>query len=113
MSDYYDRQGNPIDDREWSATLRTQEYRRVAKSSVGEYDVSTVWLGLDHGWGDGPPLIFETMVFGTGPMDQECVRYSSEAEARNGHAEMVKRVEFALRCQFADLESATNPDSGA
>lgn len=27
--------------------------------------VSTVFLGLDHQFGDGPPLLFETMVFGS------------------------------------------------
>jgi hypothetical protein len=26
--------------------------------------VSTVFLGMDHGWGEGPPLLFETMIFG-------------------------------------------------
>lgn len=28
-----------------------------------DYRVSTVFLGIDHNWGEGPPLLFETMVF--------------------------------------------------
>ena len=54
--------------------------------------VSTVWLGMDHSFGDGPPLIFETMVFG-GELDQECDRYTTEEQAQQGHAAMVARVQ--------------------
>lgn len=53
--------------------------------------VSTVFLGLDHQYGDGPPLLFETMVFG-GPLDHEMNRYSTWNEAEKGHQEMVERV---------------------
>jgi hypothetical protein len=53
-------------------------------------ELSTVWLGLDHSFGAGPPLIFETMVFG-GPNDEEQERYSTEEEAKAGHAAMVER----------------------
>lgn len=39
--------------------------RVVAKSDVGNgVRVSTVFLGLDHSYGEGPPLLFETMIFG-------------------------------------------------
>ena len=89
MSRYYDRQGNPLlrmSDADWSP-----EGRRVAKTTIGDVDVSTVHLIIDHRFGDGPPLIFETMVFG-GPLDEECDRYSTEAEAKAGHAAMVARV---------------------
>ena len=53
--------------------------------------VSTVWLGLDHGFGmGGPPLIFETMIFGDhGVSDHGQWRYSTEQAARQGHAEAV------------------------
>jgi predicted cobalt transporter CbtA len=56
--------------------------------------VSTVWIGIDHRFGDdGPPLIFETMVFnraeGWGELD--CERYSTEAEAVAGHAAMCEK----------------------
>lgn len=40
---------------------------RVGFTEVaGGRTVSTVFLGLDHGWGEGPPLVFETMVFNDG-----------------------------------------------
>lgn len=49
-------------------------------------EVSTVFLGLDHAWGDGPPMLFETMVFG-GSNDEYCERYSTWDEAEAGHKE--------------------------
>lgn len=91
---YYDRAGNPITMDTWIDTYRTPADKRVALTTVGEVNVSTVWLGIDYRFGDGPPLIFETMVFG-GPLDQECDRYSTEEQARAGHEAMVARVRAA------------------
>lgn len=89
MSLYYDRAGQPITFTQW-VELLVPENQRVAKSEVGEAVVSTVWLGLDHNFGgDGPPLIFETMILG-GTLDQQQWRYSTEAEARAGHEHAVK-----------------------
>ena len=91
---YYDRQGRPlasIADADWSDAAR-----RVARTALPDgTEVSTVHLVIDHQWGDGPPLIFESMIFG-GPLDQECARYATEAQAREGHAEMVARAREAV-----------------
>ena len=46
--------------------------------------ISTVFLGIDHGFGDGPPLIFESLIFG-GPHDGEMERCSTWAEAIHMH----------------------------
>jgi hypothetical protein len=63
--------------------------------------VSTVFLGLDHGWGDDEdPLLFETMVFG-GPNDQDCIRYTTWAEAERGHFATVGALEARLGRQPA------------
>ncbi len=51
--------------------------RRVATTDLEDGRVSTVFLGLNHRFGDeGEPLVFETMVFG-GKFDQRMERYSS------------------------------------
>lgn len=63
MSDYYDKDGSPMDRDTWSKKWSDFDYRVVAKTDLGPVRVSTIWLGTDHGFGDGPPLIFETMVF--------------------------------------------------
>jgi hypothetical protein len=100
VSDYYDRQGNPLTDEEHlairvRASKSGEDVKRVALDVLpGDVRISTVWLGLDHGWGGGPPLIFETLVFG-GPMDGEMDRYSTEAQAVEGHARMVEAVRAA------------------
>lgn len=74
-------------------------WARVAHDTIRHWgqsaDVSTVFLGLDHSWGDGEPQIFETMVFG-GALDQEQERYSTWAEAEAGHAAMVARVRASM-----------------
>jgi hypothetical protein len=58
--------------------------------------VSTVFLGLDHNFtGKGPPILFETKVFG-GALDDETTRASTWEEAARQHAEMYMRVERAL-----------------
>jgi hypothetical protein len=60
----------------------------VTQTYVGEVWVSTVFLALNHNFhGDGPPLIFETMVFG-GELDGECRRWATEEQAIAGHREM-------------------------
>src|SRR3990167_5954569 len=80
----------------WAKWFEKARHDRVVARTnvVPGSDVSTVFLGLDHQWGDGPPLIFETMVFG-GPLDQETERYSTWEEAEAGHAQMVERVRRA------------------
>ena len=63
-------------------------------SDTGDEYVSTVFLGLDHSFGDGPPILFETMVFG-GPLDQEMDRYATMEEAQAGHLVMVAKASSA------------------
>ncbi|PZR71766.1 MAG: hypothetical protein DLM66_00060 [Candidatus Dormiibacter spiritus] len=72
--------------------LQTAEERTVQKTRVGDTRISTVFLGLDHGLGDYPPILFETMVFG-GPLDGEMDRYSTWDQAEAGHEQMVERVQ--------------------
>mgnify|MGYP001584262846 FL=1 len=50
--------------------------------------VSTVFLGLDHNFGEGEPLLFESMVFGTDEEVQE--RYTTYDEAEEGHRKLVE-----------------------
>lgn len=88
--DYYNFEGEPITREEW-AELWAGE-RHVALTHVGEVDVSTVWLGLNHSiLGEGPPLIFETMVF-RGKLNGKAMRYPTWGAAIAGHDQMVARV---------------------
>jgi len=72
------------------------EKRKVAKDKIGDILISTVFLGIDHAFDNGPPVLFETMVFGGG-LDEEMERYSTWEEAEAGHAAMVEKVKKALK----------------
>ncbi len=65
--------------------------RAVDKTEKDDVKVSTVFLGLDHNFEGGVPLLFETMVFG-GSLDQDMERYSTWEEAERGHKEMCEKV---------------------
>lgn len=78
---------------EWTEWMRRNKYEaklapgtpcRVGWTGTDALHVSTVFLGHNYAYGDGPPILFETMVFG-GEMDQEQERYSTWAEAEAGH----------------------------
>lgn len=116
---FYDRLGNPISiERFGRLTQADFDYRRVALDYVGPFVVSTVWLGVDHGWGHGSaPLIFETMVFtadgwerlGMADMlGRDCERYSTEEQALRGHEEMVTLV----RATVPDIPDYVPDESG-
>ena len=97
---WYDREGQPINSEQANALLGDMAYKRVALTEIASasdpevsFRVSTVWLGVDHNWGGGQPILFETMVFGGGEeQDQSQWRWHTEAEARTGHAEIVASV---------------------
>lgn len=90
---YYNRQGRPVSNEQWEAEFSRQD-RRVLWTDLGSLGrVSTVWLGLNHAYDDGPPLIFETMIF-DGPMHEYMDRYSTEEQARAGHEFAVQALMF-------------------
>jgi len=138
MPQFYDRQGFPIPAEadetstepgwmmptlQWAKLKEDQEYSRVAWDDLpdGSY-LSTVWLGLDHNHGCGPPLIFETMrfhgdvsesqwtmggrvstfayhksldfpdIFDPDGETTDQLRYMTEEEALAAHHEIVRRI---------------------
>lgn len=76
---------------EWAKWIETAD-RDVAKTNItDEILVSTVFLGLDHRFGEGTPLLFETMVFG-GSLDEQMERYGTWEEAESGHKRWVEKA---------------------
>ena len=99
---YYGWDGSRISVSEWVARMRLDHHvgstlvgsKRVGgKHQSNSLWVSTVYLGIDHGF-EGNPLIFETMIFGGDFEDQYCERYATLGEAIEGHQRAVK---FAKR----------------
>lgn len=62
-------------------------HRRVQKTTLATHTVFTTFLGNDHNWGNGPPLVFETMMHRPDPDEWEDPqwRYSTFAQAEMGH----------------------------
>lgn len=88
----------PADLMQWAECFESP-HRTVDKTQVGLAQISTVFLGLDQRFmGDGPPLLFETMIFG-GPLDGQMWRYSSWEDAETGHRATVRRAKSAARSQ--------------
>ncbi len=129
MPRYFDRQGFPIPAVDgvdptlvWARMREEGDYAIVAVDPLPDGSrLSTVWLGLDHGFG-GRPLIFETMrfardvtetywriagkprtfihheamefpdIFGEPGDLIEQLRYTTEEEALAAHHEIVRRL---------------------
>lgn len=96
----YDKAGQPIDWDRWRELKFADDYARIGLDVWPPIDaepgaaplvtISTVWLGLDHNYSmHGPPIIFETMIFG-GPLSNECTRYATEEQAQAGHRRTVE-----------------------
>ncbi len=74
----------------------------VKKTQVTpDIEVSTVFLGIDHSFGHGPPLLFKTMIFG-GSDDCEQWHYSTYNQALEGHDVVVAEQETRLNLSAAD-----------
>lgn len=107
-----DEQGEPVAEpdtvqwAQWIEAAQETRARTLAETTVGPYWVSTVFLALDHSFGEGPPVLWETMIFGVEEdwedlsgkrrrsrksLDQ--FRHTSKAEALDGHARAVKLAE--------------------
>lgn len=80
---------------EWAKWFETAK-RHVKNDKLDNgVKISTVFLGLDHSFGDSEPMLFETMVFG-GKLDQKMERYSTWDEAEEGHKKWLKKAKEVL-----------------
>lgn len=69
-----------------------QNSKRVDLTTIDDSHISTVFLGIDHRFGDGgPPILFETMIFG-GKFDEYQERCSTWDEAVNMHKRACQKV---------------------
>lgn len=101
---HYDRQGNPITMMEFAELLMDDRYYRVARTAFYDvergytYDLSTIWMGIDHSWGSSEiPILFESMLF----TDDESVsewgtRWHTEEEAIVGHVTVARTLSAGL-----------------
>lgn len=98
---YYDKKGKRISMETWGALLEDPNYKLVKVTEIADVKVSTVWLGLDHGFGGKRPVIFETMTF----PGNDCERYCTLREAIAGHEQMVEQVKREMVEGVGTLEA--------
>lgn len=96
MSGLYVLDGNgnpqPADTLVWGKWFEEAD-RRVAVDEIDDVRVSTVFLGIDHNFECvGPPVLWETMAFGLPDEDEVCERYTSKADALEGHKRICDQV---------------------
>ena len=89
----------PAESREWVEWMESSgTTRQVAEDIVNGRRVSTVFLGLDHNFGLGRPLLYETMIFPGGAerciLEEYMDRYSTKEEALAGHK---RAIEYASK----------------
>lgn len=69
----------------WAKWFEDGKNRNVKQDMIRGVHISTVFIGLDHSFGDSPPLLFETMIFGCECLSGYQRRYSTWEEAEAGH----------------------------
>lgn len=78
---------------EWSDFIECIDKKRIQQNVYQRHGkriwISTVFLGIDHAFDEGRPILFETMVFeGHSFQDLYCERYATYDEAIEGHERM-------------------------
>jgi len=110
---------------EWANFMQRdfEERSRVGNTETATMWVSTVFLGVDHNYrNDGPPILFETMVFsrekyprefrgkiGWSREDFHTYRYATWDDALTGHNTTVRRIEKLEADALAGIKSGKTP----
>jgi hypothetical protein len=82
----------------WLESQKPDGAALVGLTRVEDAEVSTVFIGLNQRHrADGPPLLFETLVFG-GRLDGQGRRYATYDQAETGHLAMVHAAAEAFGC---------------
>lgn len=89
-------QGEPVPEHNvlaWARWFSTDPKRHVSFHDLGRVQISTVFMGLNHGWLQNSriPVLWETMIFG-GKFDQYQTRYTSKTWAEQGHKKALEMV---------------------
>lgn len=87
------------DTEKWLEWKRSKKHY-VKVDKVKKIKISTVFLGVNYNIsGEGPPLLFETMIFANGEdeIDHQVKRTSTYEEAETAHREMCEEVQDYLK----------------
>lgn len=98
------KKGEPVEEPDtgkwcaWYEATINNDKRIVKRERFAGITISTVFLGLDHNWGKGPPILWETMTFSKKTeFDCKQMRCSgSREQAEAMHQRMVEEVKKEL-----------------
>ena len=96
-----------------------EDKKRVRETEIGPATVSTIFMPLNHNFGGGDPILFETMIYLRGDVDadfwegmSEYLNYqercSTWAEAEEMHDEAVAMMTSWLAASEAEVDAALN-----
>jgi hypothetical protein len=71
---------------------------QVGLTSVGDWQVSTAFLGIDWNYGRGKPALFETVLYHGDVLHGLHARYATWERAEAGHLRAVARLRQRLGC---------------
>lgn len=81
---------------EWARGMEDGLSRIVATDELRGAVISTVFIGLDVAFGEGEPVLFETLVQG-GPYHNRVERYGTWKAALAGHQAVVDAIAVSPR----------------
>lgn len=98
----------PVDFWTWAMWFEDHDNRIVKQENIGTCAVSTICLGLDHSFGNGEPIVFETMVFVDGesevalaPGFESMARCSTYEQALAQHERIAGEVRVFMEAMEA------------
>jgi hypothetical protein len=90
---------------EWAIWFSTDQ-RFVANYRHNDVAISTICLGMNHGF-DDYPTYFETLAYGGIFDEARTLRYSTLEEAKAGHEELIKEYQRSMPLEFGpDIHSS-------
>jgi len=101
LDDIYDLDANnrPILCKNQDRKFNRVDYVQLRADRIGEIEISTIFLRVDHGFGaTEEPILFETMVFyHNSDKDDDQERFCSYEEAIEWHEEKYKDIISELK----------------
>ena len=80
----------------WFESAHQTGQRFVRQNRMNGILISTIFLGIDHNFfGSGPPILWETMIFGLYRVDPQW-RFSDVESAKHWHAIQLHKVKLAV-----------------
>ncbi len=82
---------NGMSDKRYQKMWLDPGQRRIQVENVGDFRISTFFLGMNHG-SEEKPLWFETMIFGEGDLGGYCERCETYTESLVQHKRVLKKA---------------------